>query len=129
MCFRDYGVMRLVRSILHDIPDTTFPDTIIPANQNRIALSVQSFDPSLANAPFPYIEDSITGFLLFSGTLATNSYYINSLTHGDLPTHKMTVNFAAAQQTDEASWIEWVVPEQWLDKALRAMEKEFGGPF
>jgi hypothetical protein len=127
MCFRDWGIGRLVRTTVHNLADPSAGPFDIPANAQRIALYASATDSSGLTNPYPFLTLPDNQTPLVVGCIGSQFLYMNLLCHGDLPTSNMHINFVGATGFTLGSWIEWTVPESYLALPLEELFRNYPG--
>lgn len=131
MCFMDWRIGRLIRSVQHKTSGNNITPLDLPPNQQRVALTVFPTAAQVAgafvNTPLFVIPiDALGNVIGANGFVFDMPLHITLATHGDLPTKGWRVLLANNVSAD-ALVIEYLVPESLLTLGLQLLQRDYPG--
>lgn len=124
MCFQDWRIGRLIRSVAHDIVSGPAGEMLLPASQQRVGLTVTAVDSDIAAGWLVQAYDSNLKLAFLLG-LNSGLFHCTLATHGDLPTRSITIEILG-NTTTAVSVIEYFAPEEYLAAALESFRTQYG---
>lgn len=123
MCVGDWRLGRLVRSVHSTWIISGSGNLVLPANPQRVALSV-SLTTAHASA-LTWANLAVGSTPLTVIPLNDSHFHITLLTHGDLVTKSFTISQGSNAST--GSWVEYLLPEGMLTEALETFRRQYPG--
>lgn len=124
MCFNDWRVGRLIRSVFRPSVNGNGSSIVMAPNKQRVGLTISIVDLVGALNVVATVVESVSGFMVLFLDDATPVTHITLATHGDLPTKGLTVSILGGT-IPELSIIEYIAPEEYLAAGLEEFESEY----
>lgn len=121
MCFMDWRIGRLIRTIdLSQDSDATGIISI-PADRNRVGIT---FAPDVSGSVYEIgLDQSGAVTKIFSLSPSASALHFTLATHGDLPTHKFLLQNTTPGVTHFGVWT-YIAPEWLIALGLKQLEDE-----
>lgn len=128
MCFGDWRAGRLIRSVTHALLTQASPDLILPANPQRVGVTICCTDVLGTFIGYISAIEDDTANVLFISPASSSPFHITLATHGDLPTRRLVLALTGGAST-LGSVIEYMATEEMLAVAIEQFNTEYGRRF
>ena len=124
MCVNDWRFGTLIRTQLTSFSLAAAATRVIPANPQRLGLSIGSLTNS-AVITFSIAVDGVPFFL--HGGLTPQFSHFTLVEHGDLPTKEFILTGIGS--TSSGGIIEYIAPQSYLTAALEEFRRQYPAVF